>query len=564
MLSHLRYALGTPVRARARRTRAAFLTALKDCRGEQARVLTRLLALHRDSDFSRDYGLSGCRTAAEFQRALPVADFERARPYVERLRNGDWRALMGSRERPLMFAMSSGTTSEPKCIPITRQYLADYRRGWTSWGIDLYERFPKMNWLHIVQLASDFDRGRTPVGTPCGNITGFVQHIQNPIIRTMYSVPNPVLKIRDAASKYYTALRFALADPAVGMVMTANPSTLTHLAEFAAEHQDSLLKDIADGTLSAAWEIPAEVRRRLRWSLRPRPARARVLADSARATGNLTLHGAWPDLQLLAVWTAGSAGAYLGRLRGLFPGVTVRDHGLSASEGRMTITLEDECRDAPLDVTSHFFEFIPEQEIDSPRPTVLLAHELEAGRNYFILLTTSCGLYRYDIRDVVRCTGFEGTTPRLEFLHKGAHIANVTGEKLTESQVVEAVTGAAKSFDVALRYFTLTPVWGSPPRYHFLVEEGDVPPALALRMIGSIDERLMRLNCEYDDKRQTSRLGAIALTWLPPGTWARLIRSKQSRPSGSLEQYKHPCLAPDLLFQERLLAEHGLRRAASA
>lgn len=552
LLPYLRYALGTPVRAKARRSRAAFRAALGDCRGQQEQTLRRLLRLHVRSAFSSDFGLDGIRTVSEFQSRIPVGDYERVRPYIERMKRGEWSALLGPGQKPLMFALSSGTTSEPKFIPITRQYLADYRRGWQAWGIDIYERYPRMHWLHILQLASNFDRGRTEAGTPCGNITGFVQHIQNPVIQSMYSVPRGVVRITDPDAKYYATLRFALADPKVGMAMTANPSTLLQLDELAARHQDALLKDIADGTLSPPGEIAPKLRTSFR--LRPDPGRARALAAVAAKAGGLSLHAAWPDMQLLAVWTAGSASAYLPRLRDRFRGVTIRDHGLSASEARMSLTLDDETRSAPLDVTSHFFEFIPEDEIESPRPTVLLAHELQPSENYFILLTTSCGLYRYDIRDVVRCTGFEGTTPLIEFLHKGAHIANLTGEKITESQAVAAVGEALTLAGLSVTAFTLTPVWGDPPRYHLLVEAGEIPPQLRAFVENAVDGSLARLNCEYDEKRRTSRLLGVCISEVPRGAWAALLRDRQTRPSGSLEQYKHPCLAPDMSFRDRLLA----------
>jgi len=552
MLQRLRYALGTPVRARARRNRAAFLAALRDCRVQQEQTLARLLRLHAGSAFSRDHGLDGVSTVAEYQRRIGVSDYERARPYVERMKRGEFSALLGPGQKPLMFAMSSGTTAEPKYIPITRQYLADYRRGWQAWGIDIYRNYPRMHWLHILQLASNFDKSRTEAGTPCGNITGFVQHIQNPVVQSMYSIPRGVVRIADPDAKYYATLRFALADPIVGMAMTANPSTLIQLGELAAKHQESLIRDIADGTLSSPAPIPTEVLR----TLRPRknPGRAKALEAAASRNGQLTLHAAWPDMQVLAVWTAGSAAAYLPRLREQFSGVTIRDHGLSASEARMSLTLGDETRSAPLDVTSHFFEFIPEEEIDSLQPTVLLAHELEAGRNYFILLTTSCGLYRYDIRDVVRVNGFEGTTPLIEFLHKGAHISNLTGEKITESQAVSAVTGACSSLGIRLTAFTLTPVWGDPPGYQLLVEAGEVGAEVLGPLSQAVDTSLAAINCEYDEKRRTGRLLAVRVAEVPSGTWAALVRDRQSRPSGSLEQYKHPCLAPDMAFKERLLA----------
>ena len=106
------------------------------------------------------------------------------------------------------------------------------------------------------------------------------------------------------------------------------------------------------------------------------------------------------------------------------------DIGLVASEVRMTIPIEDSTPGGILEITSSFFEFLPVEESGSEQPTVLESHELEEGRDYYILLTTSSGFYRYNIYDVVRCVGWHEKTPVLAFLNKGSNFSNLTGEKL--------------------------------------------------------------------------------------------------------------------------------------
>ena len=91
--------------------------------------------------------------------------------------------------------------------------------------------------------------------------------------------------------------------------------------------------------------------------------------------------------------------------------------------------MQDETNAGLLDYDSHFFEFIPAEERASSQPTILEADELESGKDYYILLTTLSGFYRYDIHDVVRCVGFVGKCPQLAFLNKGAHFSSLTGEK---------------------------------------------------------------------------------------------------------------------------------------
>ena len=270
------------------------------------------------------------------------------------------------------------------------------------------------------------------------------------------------------------------------MVMTANPSTLIQLAKLADARKDDLIRDIADGTLSERPNSPGRGSRRPSGggSRAKDPARADELEAIVERSGRLLPRDFWPEMQLLAIWTGGSVGAYLPALREDYGQIPIRDHGLSASEGRMTIPVADGTAAGILDVATHFFEFIPESEYGGPDPIVLEAHELEEGKNYYILLTTSSGLCRYNICDVVRCTGFYHSTPMVEFLHKGAHIANLTGEKISESQVVAAVRGASDEMRLCLSHFTVSPVWGDPPKYHLHIEQADIPGAAPRRIAG--------------------------------------------------------------------------------
>jgi hypothetical protein len=259
----------------------------------------------------------------------------------------------------------------------------------------------------------------------------------------------------------------------------------------------------------------------------------------------------WPDLQLLAVWTGGPVGAYLPRLKQYYGRVSVRDHGLSASEGRITIPFRDGTSAGVLDYTTQYFEFIPEEEHERPDPTILEAHELIPGRNYFVLLTTSSGFYRYDIHDVVRCVGKEGEAPVLEFLNKGAHFSSITGEKISESQVAMGVRRGFEELGIELETFTLAPRWGDPPGYVLLVEPG-IDHQRHRALARAIDRQLGQLNFEYANRLETHRLRPLAVREIPAGTWSAFRSERIGRLGGSLEQYKHPCLVSELDFVDKL------------
>ena len=585
----MRAAAGTFLRRRMRQSQREFLAAARvGCRDSQQAVLRGLLQLNHDSQFSRDRRLSSGMSLSEFRSAVPVADYELVRPYVQRVAVGEHQALLGSANRLQMFAVTSGTTSESKLIPVTDRFLHDYRRGWQMWGIGTYSEHARLQKLNIVQISSSHRRFTTPGGTPCGNISGLVAAMQSTIVRTLYTVPSAVAEIGDAEAKRYTILRMALADPYVGMLITANPSTLLQLLDHANQHAESLIRDIRDGGVSGC-ELPESIRGLMRKRLRANRVRAGVLESIVQEHGGFRPRSCWPMLGVLGVWCGGSAAAYIPRLKQQFDDVPVRDHGLHASEGRMTLPLEDNSSAGILEVQTHFFEFIPVGESESTQPVILEAHELEEGREYFILLTTSSGLYRYNIQDVVRCAGFYGTTPILEFRHKGAHISSITGEKIAESQVVESVRTACSLTGLSPQIYTLTPCWGEPPGYTLYVGRSNDKSASHRAVSGAgkdsggsdgsgrgplplaaqnnaqsqfamaLDEDLCRRNVEYGEKRHTGRLQMIRVQELSPDAWKSFTHLRQSGSGGSAEQYKHPCLMPDPQFEEKFLKACGLR-----
>jgi hypothetical protein len=217
----------------------------------------------------------------------------------------------------------------------------------------------------------------------------------------------------------------------------------------------------------------------------------------------------------------------------------------------MTIPIEDGTAAGVLDIRHHYFEFIPEDQGDLPQPECVDSTDLIEGRNYFIVLTTSGGLYRYNISDLVRCVGYHGRAPLIEFLNKGAHYSSLTGEKISEHQVVAAVEEAQRAARVRLRSYLLAPNWDDPPYYALLVEERDLAqPGAAEALVAAVECELRRQNVEYVCKRDSLRLGPVRILPIPNGSWAEFQRRRLARSGGTVEQYKQPHLVPDLNIAE--------------
>lgn len=532
-----------------RRKIRAFHESLDNPREVQEKLLKFIIHRHQATLFGKDHNFASVRTVTDFRKAVPHGGYDRLVPYIERMREGEKETLIAD-QRVFMFALTSGTTASRKYIPVNASYLESYRRGWNLWGVQAFQKHKNVPMTPILQLSGDWQEEFTPGGVPCGAVTGLTATMQRWYIRRLYCLPAMAGKIKDPFTKQYLALRLGLSR-SVGMILSANPSTLVNLARFGDKNKEDLLRDLRDGTLRHGLEMPSFVRSSLAKALAVKhPQQVRKLETIVKKTGALLPKDYWPEWTLLGNWTGGSMGAFLRQYPSLYGEKPIRDVGLIASEGRMTIPLEDGSPSGVLDILSHYFEFIPVSDGDNPFAITLQAHEVEEGHDYFILLTTDYGLYRYNIHDVVRCTGFVGRTPLLEFLNKGAYFSSMTGEKLSEHHVTRSLDQALMELKITLGTYSVAPVWDDQlPGYGLYLEKNSLGSvAAAESLCYRLEELLCRVNLEYEAKRASGRLAALKLVWLQPGAWFSWDRERLASTRGSAEQYKHPCLINTIDF----------------
>jgi hypothetical protein len=538
-----------PLRLKTFHLRHRWRKAVQRAPETQARLLHQILEDLSETDFGRRHGLQRVRTIEDLRKALPIAGYERAAPFIERMKQGETGVLLPRGTRLHMFAMSSGTTGTPKYIPITDAVLAAYRRGWHVWGVQALDDNFEAFGAKLLQITSRMDEEITPAGIPAGAMSGFTAFAQPRLIQKAYVTPPEVSSAADTATKYYLACRLGLQVRRV-MPMTANPSTLLGLAKTMDARREELLRDLADGTMKPDLAIDPASRRRIESRLKAMPDRARELEVHIRQTGRLYPKDVW-QLPLIATWKGGTLGLYMREMPLYWGDAPVRDIGLIASEGRFSVPMQTEGSAGVLEVTGIFFEFVPEEEIGNPNPTVLLPHEVEVGRHYYIIPTTPNGLVRYHIGDVVRVTGWMGPAPIIEFLNKGEHVSSLTGEKITEFQVTSAVQDSLERLQLPVRNYCLCPTWTDVPYYSLLVEENEAPAARAPELAGTVDQALRRQNIEYEAKRSSGRLGPVCVKTIPEDAWQDYDSQMVAARGGRIEQYKHKFLVNTVDFEQR-------------
>jgi hypothetical protein len=527
-------------RQHCRLQHSRFLRAARRAAAVQEKLLHALLRRGESSGFGRDHRLGHVCGYRRFIERVPIWTFEELRPYFDRVVAGDTEALLPPGERVLMFALTSGSTDRPKHIPITSAFVREYRRGWNVFGVKALLDHPEGFLRPILQVVSPMDESRTKRGIPCGSISGLLAATAKRLVRKYYVNPAATGSIEDAEARYYTIMRFAVPGD-VSWIVTANPATPLKLARSAAQHAERLIRDIHDGTITPPGEVSADVLTELRGLAKPDAATARRLSQIAARFGELRPCDYW-NLAFLANWTGGTLAVHLQDFPRWFGAAPVRDIGLLATEGRVSVPLADGCAAGVLDVEGGFFEFVETQARNDDQAAVRQAHEVHVGCEYRVVMTNHAGLFRYDLEDCVRVTGFLGEAPIVEFLHRGSSVSSVTGEKLTEWQVTEAYRRASEIVGWPAGLFVLAPAWGEPPSYRLHVEVCDADAnALAREM----DRELGRLNREYAGKRSSGRLGAVVENVLPAGHLAAMDRQRQSRHGAAKEQFKHRFLLGD-------------------
>jgi hypothetical protein len=440
----------------------------------------------------------------------------------------------------------------PKYIPVTPSFVRAKSSAFQIFWKLVHDAYPKAFSGSVIFNFSDSGHQlRTAAGLLCGSESSFWNGCWRGVSGNgACPFPSEIANISDAQARYYTIARILL-EMNVTALMALNPSTILLLWETIQRNAQRLVNDIARGGLSPDIPVTRETAQYIAAQFRGNVTRAQDLERALTHSEAGSACRIWPNLQVVVCWRSPMARPYVELLTPFLGDLPQRDYLTMASEGVIGFPFRDEINGGVLAVRSHFYEFIPEESAGEDDPTTLLAHQLEIDKTYAVVLTTSAGLYRYKIGDVVRVIGFNGSTPVIEFLHRVGHTCSLTGEKLTESQVASAVCRAAFTLRVRLGQFTLFPASRPYPHY-VLVTEVNAPfsESMSRHFLAAFDNDLGIRNLEYRAKRSSGRLGSPELCFLPTGSFASL-RERRISQGANDAQVKVACLSRDLDWEKQ-------------
>jgi hypothetical protein len=542
--------------ALARESLGRFLRGLPRGVEQNEATLRAILRRHAGSEVGRQQRFAHMARLADlgtaWREALPVQDYAGFREPIARIADGARDVLFPG--RPPLLVSTSGTTADPKLFPVTRRqqnqalrYIALLTPAARARAVPgLGFRAPVAT-LMVASRPGQVTAAGIPVGNPSG---AGIRRIR-PLAPPFWVFPPAVLGVRHYPSALYLHALFALRAGDLGCIEAIYSSHVVNWAGLILARGEELVRDIADGTLSAQLDLGADERAVLAPDLYPDPARARAVAQ-ALAGGEAGVMGRlWPELKAVSAVISGAFAASRPRLRALAgPGPMFYTTCFGATEGMIGINLDiNQPEHYVLALGACHFEFVPEDELGAASPRAVGVDRLEQGARYEVVITNHAGLYRYRLGDVVRIEGRTGTTPVFSFAWRLGNVIDLVGEKTSEQHLggaVAALLAELPGAGLSGEFCCWPDLARLPYRYVVYVErpveEAAWPPEAALA--SRLDELLQRENPSYASlARRNGRLAELELRCLPPGSFEALVQRQRDASGGaSVNQAKLPRL----------------------
>jgi hypothetical protein len=472
---------------------------------EQTNVLRGIIAANAGAEFGRMHGFRSIDSVEDYQKQVPVRDYDGHEEWITRTANREKDILTSEPVR--LFEPTSGSTAASKLIPYTATLQQQFRCAIHAWIADLF--------LHSASLLNGCaywsvspaatTTGCTEGGIPIGfdDDAAYLGGWQQRLVESVMAVPSVLSRCSDLDTFRYLTLLLLVRCRNLKLVSIWNPTFLSVLVDCLPQWGDEIAHDIEHGTISRQSDIGLHLPQ-------PRrdPQRARELRSALRNKTAAERHAQlWPDLRLISCWTDANAASPARVLQSKFPQSHMQGKGLLATEGVVSFPLYRRPGGA-LAVRSHFFEFLPLEpsgETGPPR----LAHELEDGQQYAVVITTGGGLYRYKLGDLIEVVGNFHQCPLIRFVGRQQHISDWFGEKLNEAHVATVLHEAFDECGIS-PFFAMLACDTRPAAGYVLYIEAEAPDEVLDCAARSIDEALCS-NFHYSYARRVGQLAPLAV-----------------------------------------------------
>lgn len=421
----------------------------------QRRVLNYLLSKGENTEYGRNHMLGSCRSYEDFVKNVPVNTYEELKGDIDRMRHGEANVLWPGLVK--WYAKSSGTTNDKsKFIPVSADGLQNiHYQGGTDVVAFYLRNNPKSRLFdgRSLILGGSHSPNYNVEGSLVGDLSAILIENINPLAN-LVRVP-----------KKQTAL----------------------LSDFELK-RDRIARECMHKNVTNISGVPS-------WMLS-------VLVHMLELSGKEHIEDLWPNLEVFF-----HGGISFTPYRKQYEQIITKSdmhymETYNASEGFFGIQDDPNDRSMLLMLDyGVYYEFLPMDEFGQDHPHVVPLEDVELDRNYAMVITTSCGLWRYMIGDTVR---FTSKRPyKFVITGRTKYFINAFGEELIMDNAEKGLAYACEQTGAQVIEYTAAPVYmdqNAKCRHQWLIEFSKEPADLQ-QFSDLLDKRLQEINSDYEAKR---------------------------------------------------------------
>ncbi len=477
--------------------------------------LQKLIKENKDTIYGQKYNFSSIRNYDDYVKNVPLSDYSDYADLINRISENNEQNVL-TKKPVVHFAVTSGTTSTPKLIPIIKEgidlctvytvpaVMANVEKALREKG----KKLPREKGLMLIDFGLD---SFTDSGVRKGGVSGASIRKHLKAIEAITVSPKEIITASEYLDSKYLHLLFALKEKNMSWIASTYMTVIAGIIDCLDKNWEKLCLDIEKGEISSDIKMPEYTRTALNRKLKPDPIRADELRKifNGGITNKAVAKLIWPKLSGISAIGTGSFKIHAEKVK-RFAGddVELISPVIEASESLIAVASMCNNDEFIIVPQAGFFEFIPEDD-----PTKILPmNKLEAGKNYELVLTTISGLYRYRIGDVITVNGFYGQIPKIKFSHRTNVFINIAGEKTSEAYLLEAIRYFEKKTNIKIsEYCAYSETNDTPGHYVLLLEPECAIDLSRLKEYEEIIEEGMKIQFGYKYERQSGNINHAKL-----------------------------------------------------
>ena len=440
----------------------------------QQKVFEYLLKTAQNTDFGKDHNFSSIKTHSDFVKNVPIRDYEALRTYVDKMVSGAPNVLWPG--KPLYYAKTSGTTSGSKYIPITEESMPTHTNAARNAILCYINETGKADFVDKKMIFLQGSPELTDKnGVKLGRLSGIVAHYIPKYLQKNRMPSWEINCIDDWEQKVEKIIDETLPEP-MGIISGIPPWVQMYFER------------IVDRTGKPVKEVFPEFELFIYGGVNYEPYR--------------------PIFEKLIGKNIPSIELY------------------PASEGFFAFQDQQNNAGMLLQLNSGiFYEFVKAADFYNENPTRITLKDVEIGVNYVMLISTTAGLWCYNIGDTIQ---FTETKPyRIIVSGRIKHFISAFGEHVIGKEVEEALQQATKQTNHIIQEFTVapqvSPTEGLPYHEWFIEFEGNTNNIEELA--AAIDEKLQKQNTYYEDLITGKILRPLKITPIKEGGFSDYMKS---------------------------------------